>query len=202
MSNVPSVFLMTAVSSGHPYVLNQEALSPGYHSRTFTGRRLPDDWQPPPHTVERKSAKLADALGYETSFPLFSERAANLLGAAAPDCAEFRHFTEVRGKPYYLMNVLVSADVLDEQQSECTRSKSGEIITIVKHAFRQELLKLAPPMFKLPGRFDSSIFVTRSIPEMVVLERLTGFQFRDPEHNPMRDLYLGKDVNVVAGVLP
>jgi hypothetical protein len=196
------VYIMTASSKGHPYLLNKQALPAGHNLRTFIGKPLPEDWEPPAHLIKRKSASLADALLYETSFPLFSERATKVLGDNAPGCAEFRYFADVRGKPFFLMNVLASADILDEMQSEGTRSQRGERITITKHVFRPDRLDLTPPIFKLPGRFWSEIFVTDAIADAVVEERLTGFQFRDPAKNPMRDLFLGNDVNVVEGVLP
>lgn len=202
MSKLPRIYIMTARSEGHPYVLPKEVLPAGYHSQNFTGRELPVDWAPPLHTVQRRSAKLADAIGYQTSFPLFSKKAVELLRVAAPGCAEFRLFTEVKGEPYFLMNVLVSADILDEAKSECTRTSTGVIVTIVRHSFRSCASETVPPIFKLPGRFDSSIFVTDVISELVVNRGLTGFQFRDPGKNPIRDLFLGKDVNVVDGVLP
>ena len=196
------IYIMTAASAGHPYILSAAEIPVAYHKATFRGQPLPSDWKPLPFSIERKSARLADALAFEPSFPLFSSRATELLKSVCSDCAEFRLFAEIKGKPYFLINVLTAADVLDEDRSEVTRTDSGEIMNIQRYAFKPVDRASLPPIFKLPGRFDSHILVTRSIPELVLLHRLSGFEFRDPAHDPVQDLFFGRSVNVFPGLVP
>ncbi len=200
MNTVPDVFQLSVESNGHPYVLSDPPLPRGYVDQIFNGSPLPIDWIAPPHRVVASRSTLADAMAWKEPFPLLSERAAELFDRAAPSCAEYRFFTETRGRKYYLMNVLASADILDEALSDCGRSESGEITSIRKHAFRYTEIGSVPPIFKLKGRFFASVFVTRMIPELVVRDGLTGFQFRDPGQSHMRDLYFGRNVNVFPGV--
>lgn len=130
--------------------------------------------------------------------PLLSERAVKIFSDIAPDCAEYRFFTTISSKPYFVMNVLAAEDILDETASDVTRSESGEIVSVVKFAFRELPTR---PLFKLPRRFSSDILCTEAIPEAVVERKLTGFGFWDPTKPTMRDLFLGKDLNCYLGVL-
>ena len=97
------------------------------------------------------------------------------------------------------MNVLASDDILDEQNSEVTRTATGVIVTVLKYAFRGAP---AHPLFKLPGRFDSDTLCTEAIPAAVVKNKLTGFGFWDPTvGGTLYALYKGKDLNCIEGVL-
>lgn len=97
------------------------------------------------------------------------------------------------------MNVTASEDILDEDSSKVTRTASGQIVTVVRYAFRDRPTK---PLFKLPARFASDTLCTETIPAAVVKHKLTGFGFWDPAHEVLRDLYFGKDPNCYPGVLP
>jgi hypothetical protein len=167
-----------------------------YYLENFNGQPLPKGWVPPQHYVRGTSYRPSDCISW--SQPLLSERAVQVFSDVAPGCAEYRLFTHIKGKRYFVINVLASDDVLDEDASEVTRASSGEIITVKSYAFRQAPSK---PLFKLPGRFDSDILCTESIPAAVVQHGLTGFGFWDPSRPTTKDLFLGKDLNCYPGVV-
>ena len=125
--------------------------------------------------------------------PLLSERAVDIFQSIAPDCAEYRLFTHIKEKPYYVMNVLATQDILDTGKSES--SPSG----IMKYAFKRNP---DAPLFKLPGHFLGAVLCTDVIPSAVVANKLTGFGFRDPAIPELRDLYFGRDTNCYPGALP
>lgn len=168
----------------------------GYYKDHFNGRPLPADWQAPPHYIRGGSYRPSDCILWQR--PLLSERAVELFKEVAPDCAEYRLFTHIKGKPYFVLNVIASDDVLDEAGSEVTRSSKDEIITVVRYAFLREA---SLPLFALPGRFGSDILCTDVIPRAVVKHRLTGFGFWDPARPVLKDLFLGKDLNCYPGVV-
>ena len=188
-----------------PYVLTEED-DDGYKPSPFDGP-LPADWNPPKFDIHRRSGRLADALSWQAEPPLLSERAVQLFSQTAPDCAEYRFFAEIKGKPYFVMNVLAteSVSILDQERSEFARKPDGDIGQVYRYVVKIDKQRKLPPMFRITfeSYLDSTILVTDAIPHMVVVEGLTGFEFRDPD-NPteMKDLYVGKDLNIYPGVLP
>lgn len=201
-----NIYKLKGGSKGRPYVLQEkENDDEGYRDMSFNGP-LPSDWQPPKFSIHRRSGKLADAISWKADSPLLSERAVQVFKQAASNCAEYRLFAEIKGKPYFVMNVLATEplSILDEEKSEFG-VYSGNIGQIYRYVVKADKQRELPPMFRITlGTFlDSTILVTEAIPRLVVAERLTGFQFWDP-NNPRetKDLYLGKDLNVYPGVLP
>ena len=128
------IFKLYGASAGHPYV-ESGALPVRYFDKFFNGHALPDSWVPPPFEVRRPSSKLADILAWKESLPLLSKRAVDLLCAVAPECAEYRHFTAIRGHAYYVVNVLAQEDILDLDRSELSRTEGGRIRSIQGHSF-------------------------------------------------------------------
>jgi hypothetical protein len=193
----PRVFKLVARSIRRPSVWNEAAHPVDYFKDNFNGQPLPPDWKPPAHYIRGGSYGLSDCISWELPRPLLSERARRVIDDVAPNCAEFRHFADIKGKPYFVLNVLASDDVLDEESSEVTRSASGEIVTVVRYAFCR-----APsiPLFKLPSRFSSDTLCTEAIAEAVVENKLTGFGFWDPLQPTLSRLFLGEDLNCYPGV--
>ena len=191
------IFKLVARSIRRPSVWCETALPIGYFNHNFNGSPLPSNWEPPAHYVRGLSYGLSDCISWQLPRPLLSERAAEIIGNVAPGCAEFRQFTKIKGRPYFVMNVLASEDVLDEDASEVTRATTGEIITVVRYAFRKEP---SAPLFKLPGRFGSDTLCTELIPATVVERKLTGFGFWDPSRPTLKALFQGKDLNCYPGV--
>ena len=197
MASSSGIYKLHVASRRRPYVLSG-APEPSYHTNNFNGRPLPEDWQPPTHEVHGTSYRLSDAIAWRGPHPLLSERSVDVFQSVAPGCAEYKFFTHIKGRPYYVLNVLAAEDILDEARSEVTRAASGQIITVVRYAFKST--SPAAPLFKLPDRFDSDTLCTEAIPAAVVRHKLTGFSFRDPSVAELKDLFLGKDTNCYPGV--
>ena len=168
----PSIYKLVARTQRRPYVLSG-ALPVDYLRTHFNGHPLPADWQAPDHAVHGRSYPLSDAIAWKESWPLLSERAAMLLDSVAPGCAEYRHFTQISGAPYYVLNVLAFGD--PSEPSCC------------------------PPLFRRRDLPD--ILCTAAVPVSVVQQGLTGFGFRDPFRSETNALFLGKDTNTYPGVL-
>ena len=195
----PRIFKLVSRSIRRPSVWNETALPVGYFDKNFNGTPLPDDWKAPEHYLRGKSYRPSDCLSWQQPRPLLSERAVEIFNQVAPGCAEYRYFTNVRDRSYFVMNVLASDDILDEPNSDVTRTTTGVIVTVLKYAFRSDP---AHPLFKLPGRFDSDTLCTEAIPAAVIKNKLTGFGFWDPTvGGELYALYQGKDLNCVQGVL-
>src|SRR5690606_34776514 len=126
---------------------------------------LPPDWQAPHHTVHGATYPLADAIAWKEPLPLLSARAAEILDSVAPNCAEYRHFTDISGAPYYLLNVLAFGEPSDHFS--------------------------CPPLFR--RRNVPDILCKAVVPASVVQHGLTGFGFRDPCRPEIKELFLGKD---------
>lgn len=166
------IYKLACTSKGHPYVLSG-ALPVGYFEQFFNGHLLPEDWQPPEHSIHGERNKRADIIAWKESLPLLSERAVEIFGSLAPGCAEYRLFTKIKSEPFFVINVLAAEDS-----------------------------SVSPPIFKPRGRFYEPVLVTRAIPAAVVAEKLIGFQFRNPSVSETRALFHNENVNVFPGVRP
>ena len=151
------------------------ALPVGYWQEHFNMTALPEAWRAPVHTVHGPSYALADALAWKEPHPLLSARATELLATVAPGCAEYRYFCHVKGQPYFVLNVLVAADL--EDPASC------------------------PPLFRRSAQPLSDNLCDVSVPTAIVEAGLTGFCFRDPLQSETRALFHGEDTNVFPGVL-
>ena len=169
-----STYKLSVQSRGHPYVLSG-ALASDYWQHNFAGAQLPETWTPPTHEVHGTSCALADAIAWKEWCPLLSARAVEVLESTAPGCAEYRYFTDIKGAPYFVLNVLANGFV-----------ESGVS---------------APPLFRRGALQLEGILCTEVVPAAVVSERLTGFCFRDPARSETRSLFHGKETNVYPGIL-
>lgn len=168
------ILKLNCKTKGHPYVLS-DAFPANYFESNFTGSLLPKGWKPPRHEIHAETKPLADIIAWKDGFPLLSEQAVACFEKVASGCAEYVLFAEIRGAPFFVVNVLA---VLDSKIR----------------------VDDAPSLFKLARELYGDIYVNEAIPQMVVNEGLTGFQFRDPERSETRDLFLGREVNVYPGL--
>ena len=195
-----NIFLLAAAMHKRPYVLNEGAPPPGYWANLLNGPGMSGGWTPLPHRVERKSAPLADCLGWVGGVPLFSSRAMEILLAVEPR-VKFCPFGDIKGRPYWIIGSVPAVDALDIDRSEVNRGPTGEISSLKSAALDRNRLASAPPIFCLPGRAHCELFVKEAVPAAVVAAGLTGFQFSDPSKPQLKRIYLGKDINVFPGVM-
>jgi hypothetical protein len=80
---------------------------------------------------------------------------------------------------YSLFNVTHVVDALDLDRSKVTYTADGRIDKIVQHAFVPEKLRRVP-VFKLPQRPRSSVYVTDPFVDRVTQAELRGFAFGTP----------------------
>lgn len=70
------------------------------------------------------------------------------------------------------------------------------------HSFRFHSDRLQPVPAFVCSSYPVPTFVTKPFVELVVRERLRGFQFADPRADPFRAILKGVSANVVVGALP
>src|SRR5690606_27471641 len=131
-----------------------------------------------------------------------SGRAKNLLMPLISPYVEVFYLMEIRGNPYYIVNVNFKAECLDYAKCVTLTGKSmakGKNLYILEYAFDSNKLPDAP-IFRVVGG-SGYIFVRPSFVECVIQNRLTGAQFHDPAISPFSVIASGKSGNVVPGVL-
>lgn len=132
--------------------------------------------------------------------PLLSERAVRVFQSTAPGCAEYRYFAHLKGKPYFMLNVVATENILDHKRSTGPRNDDGALISVNAYVFSHFDPASVAPLFTMPGQFTSDILCTGAVAEAIVGSKLTGFCLRDPEKSDIKDLFLGKDTNCFPGV--
>jgi hypothetical protein len=193
------VYLLKASGQRRPTVWIGP-LEPGFFRDRFNGKPLSRDWQPPIREVRGLSYSLPDAMLWTGPGPLLSQKAVRAFETAAPGCAEYPHFTDIKGKPYYAIYVRNETDALDEERSEINISTAGTPLSIRRHAFKPGME--LPPLFKLPSRLAESVYCTDVIASTVLDNRLKGFSFWDPTVPHLKDLFLGKTPTVCRELAP
>lgn len=189
-----NIFKLNSNSSGHAYLVSA-ALPQGYFKEYFNGKPLPSSWAPPPFEIKRVRAKLPDILAWKEYLPLLSVKAVKVFEDIAPGCAEYKECLTIKGNPYYVINVLAAANILDVENSEVSLTTDGNIRRVKRFFFSNH----APsPLFKLINLLDGPIFITRCLAQAILAAGLLGFEFRDPAVNETSLLFHGAN----AGVCP
>ncbi len=127
--------------------------------------------------------------------PLLSEKAVQLFEQAAPGCAEYREFLSLRGRRYYVLNVLALEDTLDMERSEISRYEDGRIRAVRRYYF--DFTSYPKPIFKLANVRDGTVFVSNAFARAILDAGLLGFEFRDPAVNETALLFRGDHVGVM-----
>lgn len=186
------IFKLNSISAQFPRI-QSNALPRGYFNEFFNGKPLPDTWQPPPVEVKREKSKLPDIIAWKEYLPLLSTKAVQLFGEIAPGCAEFKEFVSIRGRMYFVMNVLATEDILDLERSEITHSMDGRRCSVKRYVFKTD--DVTSPVFKLANMADGPIFVKWSLAQATRDAGLLGFEFRDPAVNETALLFSGANAN-------
>ena len=173
-----------------------------YFQTHFIGKPMKQKWQPPPVTIHGKSLRLKDFIGWMTRSPVCSERARQCLEPVIGSFAEFLPLVELRGKPYYALNVLKMVDCLDLNRSEVVYfdHEPKRIMEINTYAFLPDRVEDVP-VFKVPERQGSCVFVTQKFVDAVVANKLVGASFADPSINCWHYVFGKKAPNMVPNVL-
>lgn len=163
-----------------------------FFDNRFNCKPLGDDWSIPPAEIEGRSKPLADFVSWMSMAPVVSERARDLIEDLAGNDVEFLRFHELKGKPYFVMNVLRCENYLDKEKSVFAEFHERFI-------FKADLPGDLPPIFKCPGRW-SEIFVTAEFAEMIVANRLRGAALADPAETTMPLILANAEINRYPGL--
>jgi len=171
-----------------------------YFGSHFIGDSMAADWHPPALRILGKTKRLRDFVSWMRGAPVISERAARSLKPLISAHAEILPLVELRGKPYFAVNVLSLIDCLDRERSEIQYSTTDvdRIVSIHRAVFRLGQ-GLTTPIFKLPD-WTAQVYVTRSFIDAVIANGLRGAAFGDPGVNPFAPILQGRSVNVVPGI--
>lgn len=106
--------------------------------------------------------------------PAFSERAIDALGLMLRPHGEFAAIEMDEPVCYFAFNPTTIVDVLDEEQSEIARFRSGGVMAVDRHVLRASVQTL-PPIFKIPQTRRNTTYVTEEFRDQVRRAELTGF---------------------------
>lgn len=173
-----------------------------YFRDNFVAVRMGDDWCRPSYIrIEGKSKRLRDFVSWMNSAPVLSKKAVEALEPLIGQHCEILPLIELRGKPFYALNVLTTVDCLDKAGSDIfyASDDSSHILRIRSYKFDENKLPLNIPIFKIPDDVGC-VFVTRSFIDAVIEMGLRGASFEDPAIDPFGKFAKGAPLNVVPGL--
>jgi hypothetical protein len=146
----------------------------------FTDTPLADQWVAPvAHGFEDNPETEGEfpSLSNFNEIPVMSQRAWDVLRALIGYCCEGLPIIHPTGKPYFIIHVMETIDVLDEQRAEFSRNDTtGRISRIYKYAFKPELLH-GKHIFKLPLESGGELIVDDDFRRAVEANGLVGLKF-------------------------
>ena len=172
-----------------------------YFQKNFVAVPMADAWEPPEIRIEGKSKRLRDFVSWMNSAPVLSKKAVEALEPLISEHCEILPLIELRGKPYYALNVLTTVDCLDKTASDILYATDdpSHILRIKSYKFVEGKLPLNIPIFKIPDDVGC-VFVTRSFIDAVIANGLRGSSFEDPAIDPFSKLARGEPLNIVPGL--
>lgn len=173
-----------------------------HFNQSFIAKPLADGWAPPPIRVEGPRKRLCDFMSWMTSAPVISEKARLALKPLIGNHCEFLPLIELRGKPFYAINVLTTLDCLDHAESDILYANDDpmHIIQISTYFFYDEKIPPHVPIFKIPDDNYGVVFVGKPFGDAVIENELRGASFQDQAANPFGKIARGGPLNVVLGL--
>ena len=197
MSDANNVWMLLARGNKN---LSVSPVDLRFFNDKFIGKLMSENIEYPPLEIFGKSKKLRDFVGWMDKAPLVSERAKRLIENLCQDAVQFIKFYDIKGKPYYVMNVVSVVDALDLKKCDADYDEDGQVVNIYRYAFKQGLARALPPIFKEPFCLDN-IFVTEPFAKLLVEHQLTGAALSDPCINQLEAIVDGSNPNVVEGII-
>jgi hypothetical protein len=148
----------------------------------FTGQPQADGWVPVAVEVLRddeqnRSLPAGDFPALASHVPVFSRKAAECLFSLLETHGELLPLQCSEGD-YCAFNVTRILDALDIAHSEVLRFDDGELMQIVRPAFRPDEIR-GVPIFKLVEVPEMDVFVSEEFREAAETAGLKGFDFRE-----------------------
>jgi hypothetical protein len=170
-----------------------------YFQTHFVAQLMAQSWQPPAIRIEGKSKRLRDFVSWMNQVPVISEKARITLEPLLGKNCEILPLTELRGKPYYGVNVLTVLDCLDHACSDILYAPDDpmKILRISRYVFDLEKVPRHIPIFKIPDDNFGSVFVQQPFVDLVIENGLCGASFEDPSVEPFAKIIRGESLNVV-----
>lgn len=117
-----------------------------------------------------------DTPGLSSHIPVFSPKAVEILADLLENSGELLPIN-CGGEDYFLFNVTLLLDALDEDASELERFSTGRIMDVLRYSFKKDKL-IGTNIFKLPEMPLSYPYVTDAFVRRVKDSGLKGFEFR------------------------
>jgi hypothetical protein len=155
---------------------------------------MSDSWEIPPAEVRGRGRPLADFLSWMLMAPIVSEQARECIQELVGDDVEFLPFHRLKGRRFFVLNVLRCEAYLDHAKSSFEYAHE-------RFVFKEPLPSVLPLIFKCPDRWGD-IFVTAPFGEMIVENKLTGAALADPQEDTMKLILAGEGLNRYPGVIP
>jgi hypothetical protein len=179
-----------------------------YFDTHFVGKPMLENWVIPEIDLRGKSKKVADFVSWSISGCAYmvSKKARLALEPVLNEYVEFLPFHDIKGKPYYAVNVLqVEPNLLDADKSEILYGydEPKNILILKSAVFVDPLPNKLPPIFKIEfnGRIRSEIFVTKPFADILIEHQLTGIELADPGKYDLPYVLANKSQNVVQGII-
>lgn len=141
----------------------------------FDGRKLGDSWTPIPVKIYR-SLEAGDFPSLASHVPVFSRRALQSLSPLIGDCIEALPLKN-NVEELYAINVLDVVDCLDYSRSEFKYFSDGEIMDIVRYAFKADCIR-DKHIFKVRESPLNRVLVSEEFKNVVEGSGLEGLIFR------------------------
>src|SRR2546425_226987 len=111
--------------------------------------------------------------------PVLGQRAWDALKPLIGPYAEALPIQHPSKQPFYIVNVLVILNCLDEQRSELTRNEAtGRVSRVYGYCFRKDVIN-DRPIFKTPLQSGSELFVSDEFRKIVEDNDLKGLLFKE-----------------------
>lgn len=174
-----------------------------YFKDHFVAQRMASNWVSPPLRIEGKSKRVRDFVSWMMSAPVVSERAKLALQPVIRDSCEILPLTQLRGKLFYVLNVLSIVDCLDHARSRIVYADDdpAHVLAIERYFFDERRVPADAAIFKIPDDLGC-VFVTKLFVDAVLAHELAGASFHDPGIEPFGEIIQGRSLNVVPGLPP
>ncbi|MGC9357759.1 MAG: imm11 family protein [Anaerolineae bacterium] len=147
--------------------------------RAFDGTALAEGFLPiQVEPGEQADLPWSDFPGLTSHIPVFSPHAVTALHDLLTGNGQFVPLVcPACPEPFQAFNVTRLVDVLDVENSEVKRFRSGRIMRVLRYSFHEERLADLT-IFKIPEEPLKMVFVTRDFVRRVQNKGLTGFRFQ------------------------
>ena len=120
-----------------------------YFNRHFIGKPMAKNWKAPPIVIDGKSKRLRDFVSWMSGAGVVSEAAKRALEPLISPYVEILPLTELRGKPFFAINVTCIIDCMDRKKSVERGGKNvfGEVHFLPSRLKEIPIFKLTTPRF-------------------------------------------------------